>query len=89
MAYLRDLLLEISHIDTNVVEDSCVWMLAKDGVFSVRETSRLIDSMILHALDHSITWDKTLRANLFIIIFYIETIFGSIASSVESLGSSN
>ncbi|GJY29515.1 hypothetical protein Tco_0405282 [Tanacetum coccineum] len=41
-AYLRDLLLEISLVDPNVEEDSCVWEMANDGTFSVADTRRLI-----------------------------------------------
>ncbi|GJV36879.1 RNA-directed DNA polymerase, eukaryota, reverse transcriptase zinc-binding domain protein [Tanacetum coccineum] len=67
-AYLRDLLLEISLVDPNVEEDSCVWEMANDGIFSVGDTRRLIDSKILSTLVPSTSWDKTLprKVNIFI-----------------------
>nr|GEV78471.1 RNA-directed DNA polymerase, eukaryota [Tanacetum cinerariifolium] len=49
-AYLRDLLTEISLIDINVDEDSCVWSIAKDDIFMVGETRRIITSMLLPSL---------------------------------------
>nr|GEU57062.1 RNA-directed DNA polymerase, eukaryota, reverse transcriptase zinc-binding domain protein [Tanacetum cinerariifolium] len=50
MAYLRDLLTGISHIDINVDEDSCVWSMANDGVFTVRESRPIIESMLFSSL---------------------------------------
>nr|GEZ06156.1 reverse transcriptase domain, reverse transcriptase zinc-binding domain protein [Tanacetum cinerariifolium] len=49
-AYLKDLLLEISLVDPNVEEDSCVWEMANDGTFLVWDTRRLINSKILPSL---------------------------------------
>nr|GEY81981.1 RNA-directed DNA polymerase, eukaryota [Tanacetum cinerariifolium] len=59
-AYLRDLLVEISLVDPIVVEDSCVWELAKNGTFSIGDTRRLIDANILPTLMPPTSWDKTL-----------------------------
>ncbi|GJS77998.1 putative RNA-directed DNA polymerase, eukaryota, reverse transcriptase zinc-binding domain protein [Tanacetum coccineum] len=47
-AYLRELLMEISLVDIIVEEDSCVWDMAIDGIFSVGDTRRLIDAKISH-----------------------------------------
>ncbi|GJU17713.1 hypothetical protein Tco_1145679, partial [Tanacetum coccineum] len=49
-AYLRDLLSEISLVDIHVDEDTCVWTLAKDGIFTVGETRRIIDAKLLPSL---------------------------------------
>ncbi|GJV49369.1 hypothetical protein Tco_1439581 [Tanacetum coccineum] len=38
MAYLRDLLMEISQIDLSIGDNTCTWSLADDGIFSVRSS---------------------------------------------------
>ncbi|GJX26659.1 hypothetical protein Tco_0232955 [Tanacetum coccineum] len=55
LAYLRDMLIGISHADTNYVEDSCIWTIAGDGVLSVRNTHRHIDAQLLPSLATSTT----------------------------------
>ncbi|GJU30079.1 hypothetical protein Tco_1173668 [Tanacetum coccineum] len=50
MAYLRDLLMEISQIDLSIGDDTCTWSLADDGIFSVRSSRRLIDSKFLPSI---------------------------------------
>nr|GEW28070.1 hypothetical protein [Tanacetum cinerariifolium] len=60
--------MEISLVDLNMEEDSCVWEMANDGTFSVGDTCRLIDYKILPTLVPSTSWDKTLsrKVNIFI-----------------------
>ncbi|GJY26569.1 RNA-directed DNA polymerase, eukaryota, reverse transcriptase zinc-binding domain protein [Tanacetum coccineum] len=67
-AYLRELLLEISLVDIIMEEDSCVWDMAIDGIFSVGDNRRLIDAKILPTLVPLTSWDKTLprKVNIFI-----------------------
>ncbi|GJS57081.1 RNA-directed DNA polymerase, eukaryota [Tanacetum coccineum] len=67
-AYLRDMLLEIRQVDLNAVDDHCVWTMTKDGIFSVGESRRIIDSKLLPSLVPSTSWDKTLprKVNIFI-----------------------
>ncbi|GKE14816.1 putative RNA-directed DNA polymerase, eukaryota, reverse transcriptase zinc-binding domain protein, partial [Tanacetum coccineum] len=65
--YFRDLLIEISRVDISTVEDTCIWSLAKDDIFSVKETRRVIDDKILLSSATSTSWDKTLprKVNIF------------------------
>ncbi|GJT34626.1 RNA-directed DNA polymerase, eukaryota, reverse transcriptase zinc-binding domain protein [Tanacetum coccineum] len=63
-AYFRDLLIEISRVDIFMVEDTCIWSLAKDNIFSVKEARRVIDDNILPFLATSTSWDKTLPRNV-------------------------
>ncbi|GJW62013.1 hypothetical protein Tco_0111348 [Tanacetum coccineum] len=65
--YFRDLLIEISRVDISMVEDTCIWSLAKDDIFSVKEACRVIDDKILPSLATSTSWDKTLprKVNIF------------------------
>ncbi|GJU73727.1 hypothetical protein Tco_1265132 [Tanacetum coccineum] len=67
MAYLHDLLLEISLVDTHPVKDSCLWSLANDGIFSVGASLRIIDAKLLPSLVISTSWDKILphKVNIF------------------------
>nr|GEW05325.1 RNA-directed DNA polymerase, eukaryota, reverse transcriptase zinc-binding domain protein [Tanacetum cinerariifolium] len=74
IAYLNNLLLEISEIDINEATDKCVWSLAHDGAFSVAALRRRIDDQILPSLDIKTTWDKTipceaLQAKHYIVVF--------------------
>ena len=55
LAYLHDMLIEISLVDTNVVEDSCVWTLVSNGKFTEGDLRRIIESKILPSLDPSTT----------------------------------
>ncbi|GJW27588.1 RNA-directed DNA polymerase, eukaryota, reverse transcriptase zinc-binding domain protein [Tanacetum coccineum] len=66
--YLRDMFLEIIQVDLNAVDDHCVWTMAKEGIFSVGESRRIIDSKLLFSLVRSTSWDKTLlrKVNIFI-----------------------
>ncbi|GJW11417.1 RNA-directed DNA polymerase, eukaryota, reverse transcriptase zinc-binding domain protein [Tanacetum coccineum] len=68
MAYLRELLMEISQIDLSVDEDTCTWSLADDGIFSVRSSRRLIDSKLLPSILSSTSWDNILphKVNIFL-----------------------
>nr|GEV59110.1 reverse transcriptase domain-containing protein [Tanacetum cinerariifolium] len=59
-AYLRDLLTEISHVEINVDRDSCIWSMANDGIFTVGEMRRIIDSLLLPSLAPPTSWDKVL-----------------------------
>ncbi|GJZ25898.1 RNA-directed DNA polymerase, eukaryota, reverse transcriptase zinc-binding domain protein [Tanacetum coccineum] len=73
-AYLRDLLTEISLIDINVDEDSCVWSIAKDDIFTVAETRRIIDYMLLPSLIPPTSWYKVLprKVNIFLWRLYLD-----------------
>ncbi|GJX62764.1 RNA-directed DNA polymerase, eukaryota, partial [Tanacetum coccineum] len=73
-AYLRDLLTEISLIDINVDEDSCVWSIAKDDIFTVGETHHIIDSMLLPSLVPLTSWYKVLphKVNIFLWRLYLD-----------------
>ncbi|GKC08819.1 RNA-directed DNA polymerase, eukaryota [Tanacetum coccineum] len=46
---------------------TCIWSLAKDDIFSVKEARRVIDDKILPSLATSISWDKILprKVNIF------------------------
>nr|GEY62585.1 RNA-directed DNA polymerase, eukaryota [Tanacetum cinerariifolium] len=68
MAYLCDMLLEISLVDTHPVEDSCLWSMENDSLFSVGVSRRIIDSKLLPSLVPSTSWDKILprKVNIFI-----------------------
>ncbi|GKD12860.1 RNA-directed DNA polymerase, eukaryota [Tanacetum coccineum] len=59
---------EISLVDIILEEDSCVWDMAIDGIFSVGDTRRLIDENIIPTLVPPTFWDKTLsrKVNIFI-----------------------
>ncbi|GJR53434.1 RNA-directed DNA polymerase, eukaryota, reverse transcriptase zinc-binding domain protein [Tanacetum coccineum] len=57
LAYFRDMLIEISHVDTNSVEDSCRWTIVSNCLFG--ETCHRIDAQLLPSLATSTTWDKT------------------------------
>nr|GEZ45480.1 probable serine/threonine-protein kinase WNK9 [Tanacetum cinerariifolium] len=67
MAYLHDMLPEISLVDTQV-DDSCLWSMAIDGLFSVKTSRRIIDAKLLPSLVLSTSWDKILprKVNIFI-----------------------
>nr|GEX23007.1 ribonuclease H-like domain-containing protein [Tanacetum cinerariifolium] len=67
-AYLRDMILKISQVDLNAVDDHCVWTMAKDGILSVGESRRIIDFKLLPSLVPSTSWDKKLsrKVNIFI-----------------------
>nr|GEV60249.1 reverse transcriptase domain-containing protein [Tanacetum cinerariifolium] len=66
-AYFRDLLIEISRVNISTVGDTCIWSLAKDDIFSVKEARRVIDNKILPSLATSTSWDKILprKVNIF------------------------
>nr|GEV11277.1 hypothetical protein [Tanacetum cinerariifolium] len=68
MAYLNDLLLEISQIDISVDEDTCTWVLSNDGTFSVKSARCLIDSKLLPSIPTPTVWDKFLprKVNIFL-----------------------
>ncbi|GJZ45992.1 putative RNA-directed DNA polymerase, eukaryota, reverse transcriptase zinc-binding domain protein [Tanacetum coccineum] len=66
---LIELLLEISLVDIIVEEDSCVWDMAIDGIFLVRDTRCLIDAKILPILVPPTSWDKTLPHKVNILIW--------------------
>ncbi|GJT57373.1 hypothetical protein Tco_0992427 [Tanacetum coccineum] len=67
IAYLNNLLLEISELDINEATDKCVWSLAHDGAFFVAALRRRIDDHILPSLDIKTTGDKTIprKVNIF------------------------
>nr|GEY19166.1 hypothetical protein [Tanacetum cinerariifolium] len=62
--YLRNMLLEISQVDLNTVDDHCIWTMAKDGILFVGESRQIIDSKLLPSLVPSTSWDKTLMRKL-------------------------
>ncbi|GKA82233.1 RNA-directed DNA polymerase, eukaryota [Tanacetum coccineum] len=68
MDYLHDMLFEISLIDTHPVEDSCLWSMAINGLFSVETFRRINDSKLIPSLVLSSSWDKILphKVNIFI-----------------------
>ncbi|GKB04618.1 RNA-directed DNA polymerase, eukaryota, reverse transcriptase zinc-binding domain protein [Tanacetum coccineum] len=68
MDYLHDMLLEISLVDTHPVEDSCLWSMAIDGLFSVGTSRHIIDAKLLPSLVLLTPWDKILpcKVNIFI-----------------------
>nr|GEW09192.1 hypothetical protein [Tanacetum cinerariifolium] len=69
MAYLNDLLLEISQIDISVDEDTCTWVLSNDGTFSVKSARRLNDSKLLPSIPTPTVWDKFLLRKVNIILW--------------------
>ncbi|GJX60728.1 RNA-directed DNA polymerase, eukaryota [Tanacetum coccineum] len=58
---------EIQQIQLTSDEDSWQWLVGKNGVFTVGETRKHIDSFILSVLDTRTTWSKFLlrRINVF------------------------
>ncbi|GJU91365.1 RNA-directed DNA polymerase, eukaryota [Tanacetum coccineum] len=62
-----DLTAEIQQIQLISDEDSWQWLVGKNGVFTVGETRKHIDSFILSVLDTRTTWSKFLprRINVF------------------------
>nr|GEU46080.1 hypothetical protein [Tanacetum cinerariifolium] len=50
MAYLHDMLLEISLVDTHLVEGSCLCSIAINGLFSIGTSRRIIDAKLLPSL---------------------------------------
>ncbi|GJV22277.1 RNA-directed DNA polymerase, eukaryota, reverse transcriptase zinc-binding domain protein [Tanacetum coccineum] len=68
MAYLRELLLEISQVDLNSEEDTCIWSMAYDGVFSIKSIYCVISFKLLLSMLSATTWEKTLprRVNIFL-----------------------
>ncbi|GJR65108.1 RNA-directed DNA polymerase, eukaryota [Tanacetum coccineum] len=56
-----------SPVDISTVGDTCIWSLAKDDIFSVKEARRVIDDKILPSLATSTSWDKILprKVNIF------------------------
>ncbi|GJX33088.1 putative RNA-directed DNA polymerase, eukaryota, reverse transcriptase zinc-binding domain protein [Tanacetum coccineum] len=83
MAYLRELLVEISQVDLNSEDDTCIWSMVDDGVFSIRSIRRVIDSKLLPSMLPATTWEKTLprKVNIF-----IENVFGPVTSSAKPFG---
>ncbi|GKC13599.1 RNA-directed DNA polymerase, eukaryota, reverse transcriptase zinc-binding domain protein [Tanacetum coccineum] len=67
-AYLSDMFLEISLVDTHAVEDYCLCSMLNDGLFSIEVARRIIDSKLLPSLVPSTSWDKILprKVNIFI-----------------------
>ncbi|GJS92966.1 gypsy type transposase [Tanacetum coccineum] len=45
-------------------DDTCIWSMVDDGVFSVRSIHRVIDSKLLPFMLPATTWDKTLPRKL-------------------------
>ncbi|GKD19833.1 RNA-directed DNA polymerase, eukaryota, partial [Tanacetum coccineum] len=68
MAYLRELLVEISHVDLNSEDDTCIWSMVDDGVFSVRSICHVINFKLLPSMLSATTWEKTLprKVNIFL-----------------------
>nr|GEZ14506.1 RNA-directed DNA polymerase, eukaryota [Tanacetum cinerariifolium] len=59
-ASLRDLIFDIEDVDLNMEEDSCMWALSSDSVFSVGDTRCLIDAKLLPSSTTPTSWDKVL-----------------------------
>nr|GFB61367.1 putative RNA-directed DNA polymerase, eukaryota, reverse transcriptase zinc-binding domain protein [Tanacetum cinerariifolium] len=52
---------ERSQVDLNSEDDTCIWSMADDGVFSVRSIRRVIDSKLLPSMLSATTWEKLSR----------------------------
>ncbi|GJZ46698.1 RNA-directed DNA polymerase, eukaryota, reverse transcriptase zinc-binding domain protein [Tanacetum coccineum] len=67
LAYLRDMLNEISQLNIDVNEDTCTWSLGPNGTFTVKDARYRIDQNILPTLAHATTWDKSIpqKVNVF------------------------
>ncbi|GJU41201.1 hypothetical protein Tco_1194158 [Tanacetum coccineum] len=59
-ADLLDMLFEISYVEINEVEDTCMWSLGTGGTFSVKDARCIIDSKTLSSLAPLIVWDKSI-----------------------------
>nr|GEW33268.1 hypothetical protein [Tanacetum cinerariifolium] len=59
-ADLLDMLVEISSIEINEVEDTCKWSLGTNGSFYVNNARCIIDLKILPSLKLSTIWDKNI-----------------------------
>ncbi|GJY58216.1 RNA-directed DNA polymerase, eukaryota, partial [Tanacetum coccineum] len=59
-ADLLDMHFEISFVEINEVEDTCVWLLGTDGTVSIKDARYIIDSKILQYLAPSTVWDKNI-----------------------------
>lgn len=71
MYYLRYLLILISHVDTNIVEDFCVWLMENDGMSTIEEIRRITDYKPLSSLVLPNSWDKTLPGEVNIFLWRI------------------
>ncbi|GJU74984.1 hypothetical protein Tco_1266389 [Tanacetum coccineum] len=66
-AYLRDLLIDISQVELSTVGDVCIWSVANDGKFSVKEARNIIDDYILPSFAVATSWDKSIaRKNWYV-----------------------
>nr|GEW51667.1 hypothetical protein [Tanacetum cinerariifolium] len=65
--YFKRLVDRNSRVNISTVGDTCIWSLAKDDIFSVKEARRVIDDKILPSLATSTSCDKTLprKVNIF------------------------
>nr|GEZ60532.1 reverse transcriptase domain-containing protein [Tanacetum cinerariifolium] len=63
-----DMLFEISFVEINEVEDTCVLSLRIEGTFFVKDARCIISSKILPSLAPSTIWDKNIprKVNIFI-----------------------
>ncbi|GJX61782.1 RNA-directed DNA polymerase, eukaryota [Tanacetum coccineum] len=54
-------------VDISTVGDICIWSLANDDIFSVKEARQVIDDKVLPFLATSTSWDKILprKVNIF------------------------
>ncbi|GKA12988.1 hypothetical protein Tco_0692534 [Tanacetum coccineum] len=57
----NDMLFEISSVEINEVEDTCVWSLGTDGTFFVKDARCIIDSNILPSLAPSTVWGQNIH----------------------------
>ncbi|GJU24878.1 hypothetical protein Tco_1163499 [Tanacetum coccineum] len=78
MAYFRDLLIEISQVDISTVGDICIWSLANDDIFSVKEARQVIDDKVLPFLATSTSWDKILPRKVNIFMWRLISMIGSL-----------
>ncbi|GKC46872.1 hypothetical protein Tco_1064594 [Tanacetum coccineum] len=59
LSSFRDMLNEISQVNIEVSEDTCVWSLGPKGTFTVKDARNLIDQKSLPSLP-STTWEKSI-----------------------------
>ncbi|GJW62692.1 hypothetical protein Tco_0112027 [Tanacetum coccineum] len=57
LAFFRDMLNEIDHLNIVASEDTCVWNLGPNGTFTVKDARNIIDQKTLPSLP-STSWDK-------------------------------
>ncbi|GJT97366.1 RNA-directed DNA polymerase, eukaryota, reverse transcriptase zinc-binding domain protein [Tanacetum coccineum] len=64
--FFRDMLNEIGQINIVASEDTCVWNLGPNGIFTVKDARNIIDQKTLPSLPYT-SWDKIIirKVNIF------------------------